>query len=259
MKIEVSKITPKMYVVLRNSQYGKIFDHTEIRLTQEEWIPKKIYMYWHSSFENAPDVCKRCAESWHRQNPDWDVVLLDAERATAIVSRDCLPADIPEPHYSDLLRLKLLSLNGGVWADATLFCTAPLGNWLPLATYSSNFFAFQSPRYGRVVANWFMAAKRNSIIAQEMLKLLISYWEAGGSPKYYFCFHSLFEYLLETSNSARAEWDAAARVTARAMFYLQDLRNPPTRMDIEFVQAYPMQKLNHARGFDASLLQHFVR
>ena len=42
---------------------------------------------------------------------------------------DCVEvnrSDISIVKFSDLLRLRLLSCHGGVWADATLFCVQPL-------------------------------------------------------------------------------------------------------------------------------------
>ena len=39
-------------------------------------IPRRIWMFWDSGLENAPDVVSLCLRSWKQLNPDWTVTLL---------------------------------------------------------------------------------------------------------------------------------------------------------------------------------------
>ena len=45
-------------------------------------IPKTIWMFWSQGYENAPNIIKKCRESWEKYNPDWTINVLDMENLT---------------------------------------------------------------------------------------------------------------------------------------------------------------------------------
>ena len=123
-------------------------------------IPKKLFMYWHQGWDSAPDFVKRCAATWQRHNPTWDINLLDA---ATIGKKIELPAalktlNLPLPALSDVIRIHLLKQYGGVWADATLWCTRPLDDWIDSVCDHSGFFAYDKPGPDRPISSWFLAA-----------------------------------------------------------------------------------------------------
>lgn len=120
-------------------------------------------MLWYQGLDKAPLVVKKCVESWIRENPDWDVVVLDADSVTKHVIPD-LPqeklAKLDLTKQSNLIRLQLLSEYGGVWADATVLCLRPLDEWIDECT-TSGFFAFAFPDgHNRVLSTWLLASRR---------------------------------------------------------------------------------------------------
>lgn len=132
---------------------------TKQRSTKNK-IPKKLFMYWHQGWDNAPDFVKRCSATWQRHNPTWDINLLDA---ATIGEKVKLPAalktlDLPLPALSDVIRIYLLKKYGGVWVDATLWCTRPLDDWIETVCDRSGFFAYDKPGADRPVSSWFLAA-----------------------------------------------------------------------------------------------------
>lgn len=40
-------------------------------------IPKILWMLWLQGMDNAPYVVQKCAESWKKQNPNWEIRYLD--------------------------------------------------------------------------------------------------------------------------------------------------------------------------------------
>ena len=38
---------------------------------------KTIYILWFQGFDNAPEIVKKCVQSWKYYNPDWTIILLD--------------------------------------------------------------------------------------------------------------------------------------------------------------------------------------
>ena len=132
----------------------------------ENNIPKKLFMYWHQGWNNAPDIVKRCAATWQRHNPTWDINFLDA---TTVVEKVKLPAalrsmNLPLPAFSDVIRIFLLKKYGGVWADATLWCVRPLDDWIESVCNRSGFFAYDKPSPDRPVSSWFLAVSKDSRI-----------------------------------------------------------------------------------------------
>lgn len=110
-------------------------------------IPKTIWMFWAQGYENAPNIIKKCRESWVKYNPDWTINVLDMENLTNFLpdfwinfskNIDFLKSNLAA--LADLLRVNLLRQHGGVWVDATCFCCLSLDDWLTEYT-KQGFFA----------------------------------------------------------------------------------------------------------------------
>ena len=110
-------------------------------------IPRKIWLFWSQGVSEAPFIVKKCIDSWVKENPTWDVVVLDENNLNKYISLN-LPknviANLCIAHQSDLIRLALLSKYGGIWTDATTFCTKPLDEWIDDACSEAGFFVFHS-------------------------------------------------------------------------------------------------------------------
>lgn len=88
-----------------------------------------IWVCWWQGLDQAPEIVKACVESIKRNAGKHPVILLTEDNYRQYV-------DIPEwveekknkgiitrTNYSDLLRLSLLAKHGGMWLDATFYCT----------------------------------------------------------------------------------------------------------------------------------------
>ena len=125
-------------------------------------IPRVIWILWLQGFNNAPDVVKKCLQSWQDYNPDWELITLDSENLSTylnfrqIIDLDNRP-DITVQEVSNIIRTNLLASYGGVWVDATCLCCQPLNTWIDEYA-SSGFFAFYKPARDRLLSNWFLAS-----------------------------------------------------------------------------------------------------
>ena len=141
-------------------------------------IPKKIWMLWYQGVSEAPFIVRSCIDSWIKQNPNWEVIILDSECLNQYVRLN-LPekkvTSLSLNHLSDLLRLALLSKYGGVWADATTFCMKPLDDWINDCS-TSGFFAFYKPGRDRIMSNWFMVSEKGNPIVLKLKERLTLYW-----------------------------------------------------------------------------------
>lgn len=142
-------------------------------------IPKIVWFCWFQGIDSAPEVVRRCHDSWVARNPGWRVIVLDQATTEVYGSFDYSSRNIAAlspQHRADLLRLDLLDHHGGVWADATCFCAQPLDEWLPPLT-ESGFFAFSRPRRGYLLSNWFLAARPGNLLVRRMLESMGAYWD----------------------------------------------------------------------------------
>ncbi|MBM9458384.1 hypothetical protein JK386_00530 [Nocardioides sp. zg-536] len=149
---------------------------TRVGLRADGPINRTVFILWFQGEAAAPRLVRRCIDSWRTQNPTWDVVVLDRNSLSEYVE---LPAwcssKLGAAHLSDLVRLRLLEAHGGVWADATTYCSWPLDSWLPGA-YAGGFFAFAWPDPGYELSNWFLAADPGEPLLTNTRELLEAYW-----------------------------------------------------------------------------------
>ena len=89
----------------------------------------------------------RCVGYWTRLNPGYVVRVLDDTTAAELSPsyRALGLRHLPVQLRSDVLRLELLSLYGGVWADVTACPLQPLDSFVPEFTAPNGFFAWHGP------------------------------------------------------------------------------------------------------------------
>ncbi len=101
-----------------------------------------------------------------------------------------------------MLRLALLSQNGGIWIDATVFLTAAL----PADITSADFFAFHSRSHLKS-NNWFLKAQRGDQLISNMRRLMFEYWRHENHMLNYFLYHLFFDLMIEQDAVSKALWD----------------------------------------------------
>lgn len=143
----------------------------------EQMLPRKIWFCWLQGWAHAPELVRICHQSWVHHNPDWEIVVLDETSAETYLEGDRSWADdrLPIQKRANLLRLALLDQHGGVWVDATCFCTGPLDHWID-DCMASGFFAFREDGGERILANWFLAAMPGNELVREFRKVHADYW-----------------------------------------------------------------------------------
>ena len=111
-------------------------------------------------------LLKRCAETWTMRNPSWSVAFLDSSHLGERIRIPSLlkTLKLPLPALSDYIRLSLLKYEGGVWADATLYCARPLDDWIDDVCRQAGFFAYDRTAKHLPVATWFLASIPDSRI-----------------------------------------------------------------------------------------------
>jgi len=141
----------------------------EIDPHRRESVPRILWIFWQQGEENAPALVKHCIESWHRTNPGWEIRVLDRAAAQPFLLSSAIPSNrleaLPTEKLANILRLRILTEEGGVWTDASTFCLRPLDHWLP-ECMSGGFFVFRDSNPFLMVDNWFIASQPNNRLAQ---------------------------------------------------------------------------------------------
>ena len=154
-----------------------------------------IWWCWLQGLEQAPDIVKCCYRSLEKLGKK--VVVLDETNLREYVT---LPEYITEKyqkgaickaHYTDLVRLEILTQRGGTWIDATTWISGT-ERILPLLD-GEDLFMFRAGNVSEYILldNWFIHARRRSYILEATRAMLHAYWEKEDDAKHYFIFHFL--------------------------------------------------------------------
>lgn len=171
---------------------------------REHKISNKIWICWFQGLENAPELIKKCYKSIIENNLDKEVVLITKNNLEEYVKfpnyilEKWKKGIITYTHMTDLLRLELLINYGGLWLDATVFCTGEVPDYF----YNSDLFFFQSLKPGRdghanYISSWLIAAKTNNKILMATRELCYEYWKNNNSMWDYFLLHIFISIVLD--------------------------------------------------------------
>lgn len=189
-------------------KYRKILINDKPIINDERIIEEsdKIWICWFQGIENAPELVKACYNSVLKNYKDKEIIVLTEENYKKYV-------DMPEhiikkwekgyitfAHFSDILRIELLSKYGGLWLDSTIFTTKRSE-----LVFNENIelFVFKQVDLDRknslsvVASNWLIYANKNNNIINLTKKLLYYYWKDYNYAINYNIFHIFFKLATE--------------------------------------------------------------
>lgn len=221
-------------------------------------IPKKIWLFWEQGEDEAPEVVRRCIDSWRNCNPEWELNILSGNTVADFVKVPDLPDYLPIQGKADLIRLLLLDKYGGVWVDSTLFCHRSLDGWLPFMA-SSGFFVFRNPGPSRFIENWFIASTPGNLLVGRWVQEMIDYLEGRKfkNPAYFVAFY-IFQWLVKTDPDFKREFSKVSGYSAFPTFLLHEyLEGRSTGVECrKFVElGLPVSKLNWRGSYDLQKLK----
>lgn len=164
-----------------------------------------VWTLWLQGEDQAPEIVRVCFESLRQYLPDKRVVVLDAHSMREVVD---MPTHIVEKyeagiisrtHFSDLLRLELMTSMGGTWVDSTVWLSGKPSTFVT----ESDLFLFQNLKPGLdgksiSISNWLITAQAPSRILLLTKGLLYRYWARYDRIDDYFIFHYLMQLAIET-------------------------------------------------------------
>lgn len=153
-------------------------------------LNKNLWILWFQGFESCPQIVKSCVKSWEDHNSGWKINLLDETNINKFLQDEDMLEGVnlnvlSYAHRADIIRLLLLKKFGGVWADATTYCTRSLDLWLPEYA-KSDFFAFSNPGPDRQISNWFLYSEKNGELVKKLINDVHSYWQGKARSRFKF-------------------------------------------------------------------------
>jgi hypothetical protein len=183
------------------------FKNNVEQFKQEGQDNRFVWVLWYQGIENAPVLVKNCFESLKSNLPeDRTLVALDETNLSnyiqlpTFITEKYAEGKISHAHFSDIVRIELLSKYGGTWVDATVFMSSPI---IHDYFFDSDLFLFQELRpntfaHSKRISSWFMTSNPNNEIILLTRYLLRRYWEKNNNLMDYFLLHNFFELAIET-------------------------------------------------------------
>lgn len=183
---------------------------------------KIIWQFWGQgwNYKELPKIVQLCYKSIEKFKGDYEIIRLDENNIKEYI-------DLPEfilkkfknkemgyTHFSDILRLALLKVYGGVWLDATILLTDKLSSEYETEKYfvfqrSSNtkdkqkwinfndtYFSWNKKHKVNVL-NSIIFSKKENIIISNWLNLILNFWKDENKVPHYFFVQILYNELVE--------------------------------------------------------------
>lgn len=183
-------------------RYKKIIENNKERkrVNSEYLYSNKVWICWFQGYQNAPDIVKKCIDSVKQYMQDKEINIINEKNYREYVEipeyiiKKWKKGIISYAHFSDILRLELLTKYGGLWLDATVFMTS--NNYI--FSYDIPLFVFKSISLNRSeklatsASNWLIYSCKDNNILMLTKELLYKYWRDYNYVKNYYLFHICF-------------------------------------------------------------------
>ncbi len=176
-----------------------------------------IWVSWFQGEENAPDVVQKCIKSIRRHSNGHQVILIDDINIREIIAipnhiyEKLSSGAITKTHFSDILRVSLLSKYGGFWLDATTFVSEDIPEFI----FEQEFWSVKGEKYeyGNLgsLYRWSvfcMASKPGNKLMKRTMEILYAYWFHEEKNINYFIVDYVMSLLYETDDEIRRMVDS---------------------------------------------------
>lgn len=146
---------------------------------------RKIWVMWWQGESAAPAIVKKCIESIRNNSNGADVVVISEDNYQQYIK---LPAHIMEKftkgyislaQLSDIMRVYLISEYGGLWLDATIYCSQKI----PEEIFRMPFFTYHTHTkktpfvQNNMIHCFIMAGTPGSKLLTYVKEMLTTYWQ----------------------------------------------------------------------------------
>lgn len=208
----LNTLNRQVYYKKYKRKYRKYLKKEKFKYSDNLDFKNKVWIFWYQGIQNAPDLVKSTIKSVQRVLKDSNVIVLTKENIHEYIQLPDYIEEkfnkgiIPMAHYSDLIRLDLLTKYGGLWIDSTVFLTKKpffVESDMPLFVYK-NISLYTKEDLPVAASNWLIYSNGKSNILFLTKKLMFKYWEKSNHVKVYSIFHVMFKLATEVYSE---EWN----------------------------------------------------
>lgn len=190
------------YQKLKKKYYSVIENQT---INEKSEKSNKVWIFWLQGIETAPPIIQSCIRSIKKNISDREIILLNIDnykeyiKFPQYIEEKFKEGKISYTHFSDLLRIELLTQYGGLWMDATVLCT----DQIPDYVFNSNLFVYKNIGLDRsdedviAASSWMIYAWSHNKIIETTRNLLYEYWKKEENISNYFLVHLFFKMATE--------------------------------------------------------------
>lgn len=211
-------------------------------------IPNNIFLLWDQPKHSWPPVVQFCIDLWMKLNPDWNVEVHNAATVRSLLETDINQSVLDSATIqakSDMLRAKLLSTRGGIWADATCMPHMPVGDWID-AYARSDFSAPPNFLPGRTICSWFLISKLAGSIMTKHYLAITKYWR---TQKVFLPTDTRSNRIVEANWRAFVDNHAAHELRVCPYFWFHYLFTQQLEREEEFRACFQAQRLLQTAGY----------
>lgn len=216
---------------------------------------KIIWILWWQGIDKAPEIVKCAIKSIKKNNNKYDIVIIDRNNYSEYIS---LPDNIINKlneglmtitHFSDILRMALLSEHGGVWIDSTILCTKSLSK-LNIENYT--FYTIKHGLYSDwhickgLWSGFFIATGKNNPMICFFRDMFYKYWEKENSLICYFLIDCIIAIGYENISYIKKQIDEVPKNNSE-VFQFQSMLNKKFNLKSleELIDKCDLHKLNY--------------
>lgn len=143
-----------------------------------------IWFFWWQGEEEMPQLVRSCYESIKKHAGKHEVIFLSKynfHKYTELpdyILKKVYDKKYSLTHFSDILRMNLLSINGGIWLDATIYIT---DDFTKKIDKKYSIYTRKSKNSTEYISNgmwstYFIATSKNNILPTVCYDILRNYW-----------------------------------------------------------------------------------
>lgn len=163
--------------------------------TPTKLVNDAIWVCWLQGENKMPELAKICLQSIRHNSNGHQVILLTTNNYNQYVQlpdialRRYENRQISHAHFADIIRMNLLTQQGGLWLDATMLITAPIDE----SIFTRSFFSIKTKPSGYFVSEcrwavFALACQRNNMLMAYVSKAFENYLKDNDILIDYFLF-----------------------------------------------------------------------
>lgn len=208
----LNTLNREVYYKKYKRKYKKYLVKRNFEISPKNDFSNKVWIFWYQGLESAPELVQSTINSIKEQLVNKEIVVLTKDNLNQYVELPTYIEEkfkkgyIPMAHYSDLVRLELLTTFGGLWIDSTVLLTGRpffVDQDIPLFVYK-NISLFRKESLPVVASNWLIYSNGKSDILFLTKDLMFKYWEKTNYVKVYSIFHVMFKLATDVY---KEEWE----------------------------------------------------